>query len=173
MSEFRDFIKVVYLSAPMDQLSADKDVEEKYSMSKWRERAEKYFSKKGIQVINPVRTTRKIKDRWIIEGDKLAIRHADALLVNYTQLHLPGVNGKIVKGTGTTMEIIYAHERGKVVVIYDENREAEELSVWLREHASIIVSSRIEALKWINSLNNKRLYPDLFASIEEDLDTDE
>ena len=59
MGEFHKLVKTCYLSGAMDGLSTD-TVDEKFSMSIWRDRSEKYFSKNGIDVINPIRFLQRL-----------------------------------------------------------------------------------------------------------------
>lgn len=72
----------------------------------------------------------------IVELDKIDIAQSDALLVNYDK---PSV--------GTSMEILYAWERGKLVVIVA--KEGERLSPWLRYHSHAIFSSFDGAITFI------------------------
>lgn len=69
----------------------------------------------------------------IVNGDKADIDASDAILVYYVS---PSV--------GTSMEILYAWERGKIVIVW--NVSGGELSPWIRFHAHYIVDSQQEAL---------------------------
>lgn len=155
MSEFKDFVRTVYLSGPMDNLNTSNDPV--LSMSLWREKAERYFADKGIQVVNPLRTPTATNQKFIVRGDKMSIKHSQAVLVNLTQVGKPGVNGKAVMGAGTIMEIIFAYSQGIPVVLFDTERSYEEISVWVKYHCVQICSTKLEAMQWITSLNDKRV----------------
>lgn len=76
--------------------------------------------------------------REIVELDKVDVTNSDVLLVNYDR---PSV--------GTSMEILYAWERGKLVVVVV--KEDERISPWLRYHAHAIRHSFADALAFIRS----------------------
>lgn len=71
--------------------------------------------------------------REIVELDKLDIDEADILLVNYDR---PSV--------GTSMEVLYAWEHGKTVLVVC--REDSVISPWLRYHAHHIVHDFASAI---------------------------
>jgi nucleoside 2-deoxyribosyltransferase len=68
----------------------------------------------------------------IVENDKRDIDGSDVVLVNYVK---PSV--------GTSMEILYAWERGKRIIVVCEPDAV--LSPWLTYHATTIVHSMREA----------------------------
>jgi nucleoside 2-deoxyribosyltransferase len=70
----------------------------------------------------------------IVELDKADVEACDVLLVNYDR---PSV--------GTSMEVLYAWERGKRVIVVC--REGERISPWLRYHAHHIVHDLDAALQ--------------------------
>lgn len=70
----------------------------------------------------------------IVVSDKADIDGCRALLVNYDR---PSV--------GTSMEVLYAWERGKKVVVVA--KKGTKLSPWLRYHATVIVDSFALAFK--------------------------
>lgn len=72
----------------------------------------------------------------IVEKDKADIDASDVLLVKYDK---PSV--------GTSMEVLYAWERDKQVVIVADS--ATKISPWLRYHSHKIVSSFSDALQFI------------------------
>mgnify|MGYP001578124907 FL=1 len=154
--EFNKLIKVTYLSSPMERLTMG-GKNDPLSMIWWREYANKYFGKNGIDVLNPVLCPSELNPRFIVRNDKTAIRQSDALLVNFTQIGNPGVGGKIVIGAGTIQEIIYGYEQEKTVVLFDENRPYDELPLWVRYHSSIICKTQKEAMDFIISINHKKL----------------
>lgn len=72
--------------------------------------------------------------REIVELDKIDVATADVILVNYDK---PSV--------GTSMEVLYAWERGKRIILMC--RPDAVISPWLRYHAHHIVPSLAEALE--------------------------
>lgn len=76
----------------------------------------------------------------IVELDKVDVSDSDVLLVNYEK---PSV--------GTSMEVLYAWERGKVVVVVSA-KGAAGLSPWLTYHAHHIATSFADAIGWVASL---------------------
>jgi nucleoside 2-deoxyribosyltransferase len=72
----------------------------------------------------------------IVEFDKIDVTNSDVILVNYDK---PGV--------GTSMEVLYAFERGKLVVVVA--KEGVSISPWLRYHSHKILHSFEEAVVWI------------------------
>jgi nucleoside 2-deoxyribosyltransferase len=72
----------------------------------------------------------------IVENDKRDIESADVLLVNYVK---PSV--------GTSMEILYAWERGKKIILVCEPDAV--LSPWLIYHSNAVVHSMREACNLI------------------------
>lgn len=75
--------------------------------------------------------------REIVENDKLDVDLSTIILVNYVK---PSV--------GTSMEVLYAWERGKTIVVVCP--AGEVLSPWLLYHSHRIVHSMREACAWIN-----------------------
>jgi len=72
----------------------------------------------------------------IVELDKIDVMNSDVLLVNYDK---PSV--------GTSMEILYAFERGKLVVVVAA--EGAKISPWMRYHSHAIVGSFKDAIRYI------------------------
>ncbi len=72
----------------------------------------------------------------IVEGDKDDINNASALLVNFPK-----------PSTGTCMEIIYAWEMGKYIVVVVP--EGEKISPWLQYHSHFITDSFDKAIDHI------------------------
>lgn len=88
-----------------------------------------------------VRDYRGVTDenhKEIVEDDKAEIDRCEILLVNHLK---PSV--------GTSMEILYAWERKKRVVVVSENSEN---SPWLLYHSNKIYSSLNEAVEYIKTL---------------------
>lgn len=100
----------------------------------WRE----YVKSKIPNTIDPMRRDYRGKEatayREIVELDKIDVASCDVLLVNYDK---PSV--------GTSMEVLYAWERGKQVIVVC--RKDTNLSPWMRYHAHKIVHSFDEALE--------------------------
>jgi nucleoside 2-deoxyribosyltransferase len=77
----------------------------------------------------------------IVEGDKKDIDDSYALLVNAS-----------VPSTGTSMEVLYAWERSKVVVsVYTSDRPP---SPWLAYHSDAVFGSLDEAIQFLNGMVN-------------------
>lgn len=74
----------------------------------------------------------------IVEFDKIDVTNSDAILVNYDK---PSV--------GTSMEILYAWERGKLVVVVA--REGTNISPWLRYHSHAIRPTFEGALEFVRA----------------------
>lgn len=72
----------------------------------------------------------------IVELDKIDIGKCDALLINYSK---PSV--------GSSMEVLYAWERNKLVVVVCDNDKA--IGPWLRYHSHGIFPTIDEALRFI------------------------
>jgi nucleoside 2-deoxyribosyltransferase len=73
----------------------------------------------------------------IVEGDKEDIDKADILLVNFVK---PSV--------GTSMEILYAWERKKEVLVVTENNQ---ISPWLIYHSTKIFKNIQEVVDYLKS----------------------
>lgn len=105
----------------------------------WRELVKSKWSGKTL---DPMRRDYRGKEdesvKQIVEFDKIDIMNSDIVLVSYDK---PSV--------GTSMEIIYAFERGKfVVIVADHNTR---ISPWLRYHSHAIVGSFAAALSFIEA----------------------
>lgn len=105
----------------------------------WRDYSSRCLSKAGIESFDPM--VRDYRGREleagiaakIVEQDKKDIDEATHLLVYYDK---PSV--------GTSMEVLYANERGKPVVLVD--RSERPLSPWLAYHASVVFKSLDDAI---------------------------
>jgi hypothetical protein len=137
----------VYLAGPMENLHKELHPKET-SMVSWRLEARQLLSRLGATVWDPVEE--EINKEDIVECDKEAILLSDVILVNFTQIGLPGCNGKSLLGVGSSMEIMYASIFNIPVVLIDENRSLEELPLWLRYHIDIFATSVEDALNKIN-----------------------
>jgi nucleoside 2-deoxyribosyltransferase len=105
----------------------------------WREAAKA----KWPDAIDPMRRDYRGKEdesvKQIVELDKIDIMNSDVVLVNYDK---PSV--------GTSMEILYAFERGKFVVIVADH--GARISPWLRYHSHAIVGSFGAAFRFIEDV---------------------
>ena len=123
----------VYLAGPIFQ-------SEDHECIDWRREAR--IKLDAIEVFDPmVRDYRgKTSENYqrIVEEDKELIDEAQVLLVNH-----------IKPSVGTSMEILYAWERKKHVVVISEN---PEISPWLIYHSNETFSSLNDAIDHIKSL---------------------
>ena len=123
----------IYLAGPIFQC-------EDHEAIAWREEAKANLD--GFEVIDPMeRDYRGATDenhKKIVEDDKALIDSCDILLVNHLK---PSV--------GTSMEILYAWERGKKIYLICEDGE---ISPWLIYHSDKIFSSLNDAIDHIKSL---------------------
>lgn len=105
----------------------------------WREAVKA----KWPDAIDPMRRDYRGKEdesvKQIVELDKIDIMNCDVVLVNHDK---PSV--------GTSMEILYAFERGKFVVIVADH--GARISPWLRYHSHAIVGSFGAAFKFIDDV---------------------
>jgi nucleoside 2-deoxyribosyltransferase len=113
----------VYLAGPIANMS-DAETHD------WREMVARVLGDIGIEAVDPakVRDFRGVPypgDLAVVEPDKADIDSCDVLLA-YT--HVPSV--------GTSMEILYAWERAKFVVIV--HPDPAHASPWLHYHAHVL-----------------------------------
>jgi nucleoside 2-deoxyribosyltransferase len=81
--------------------------------------------------------------REIVELDKIDVAGTDVILASVPK---PSV--------GTSMEILYAWQLGKrVVLVFPDASAAEKCSPWLRYHAHGIFTSYAAACDYINALD--------------------
>ena len=103
----------------------------------WREEAKQKL--KDFEVIDPMeRDYRGVEAEnygRIVEEDKELIENSDILLVNQVKLSV-----------GTSMEIFYAWQRAKHVIVISPNGEN---SPWLVYHSEKILQSLDEAVNYI------------------------
>jgi hypothetical protein len=115
----------VYLCGPINGRGDD-------DCTVWRE----YAKSRLHDTLDPMRRDYRGKEgeawREIVELDKIDVARCDALLVYYDK---PSV--------GTSMEMIWAWERGKRIVLVDKSDKP--LSPWLRYHSHYIVRSLDDA----------------------------
>jgi nucleoside 2-deoxyribosyltransferase len=100
-----------------------------------------YAKTQLLDTIDPMKRDYRGKEsesyREIVELDKLDVRQCDVVLANCPK---PSV--------GTSMEILYAWEMGKVIAVIAEGT----ISPWLRYHSTKIFTNIRDAVEWINSL---------------------
>lgn len=105
----------------------------------WRE----YVKTRLPNTLDPMRRDYRGREmecvNEIVELDKIDVMKSDVLLVNYDK---PSV--------GTSMEVLYAFERGKAVVVVA--RPDATVSPWLRYHSHAIVHSFDEAIEFIGEM---------------------
>ena len=122
----------VYLCGPINGCT---DAEAK----DWRD----YVKTKLSDTIDPMRRDYRGREaecaNETVELDKIDVMKSDILLVNYDK---PSV--------GTSMEVIYAFERGKAVIVVA--RPEASISPWLRYHSHKIVHSFDDAVAFIAEL---------------------
>ena len=125
----------VYLSGPI------KDATDEEAKG-WREDAEFFLGQIGVTLINPMR--RDYRDNpcshlpGLVEQDKIDIGMSDIILVHFSR---PSV--------GTSMEILYAWERGKRVITVSEDYTND---AWLVYHSHHIYRTLDEAYEKIRHL---------------------
>ncbi|WP_376710344.1 nucleoside 2-deoxyribosyltransferase [Pseudochrobactrum lubricantis] len=76
----------------------------------------------------------------IVEFDKIDVINSDVILVNYDK---PSV--------GTSMEILYAWERGKLVVVVSKHGK-QGLSPWLLYHSHEVCTSFEQAVNYVREV---------------------
>jgi nucleoside 2-deoxyribosyltransferase len=121
----------VYLCGPINGCT---DAEAK----DWRE----YVKSQLADTLDPMRRDYRGREDQcvndIVELDKIDVTNSDVLLVNYDK---PSV--------GTSMEVLYAFERGKLVVVVA--KPDASISPWLRYHSHKIAHSFAEAIAFIKT----------------------
>lgn len=113
-------MKTVFLSGPIRGLPREESLG-------WRRRAEQLLGAeyKVIHALRGREEKETLPDRRIaIQRDKADIRLADILLVNDTFQSASMI--------GTSMEVIYAHEREKLVVLFGDAHAGD---YWLDFHS--------------------------------------
>lgn len=125
----------VYLAGPIFQC-------EDHECIHWREEIKRRLP--DHEIFDPMDRDHRGKTneffREIVEGDKKHIDQADVLLVNYVK-----------PSAGTSMEILYAWERGKFVVVIPNG---DEVSPWILYHSHKLCGSIEEAIVCINGIQS-------------------
>lgn len=116
----------IYLCGPINACADSECID-------WREEAKSHFP----QTIDPMRRDYRGREadsyREIVDLDKADVRSADVLLVNY-----------IKPSVGTSMEVFYAWNIGKPVVLLCAVDAV--ISPWLRYHSTSIVNTMADAV---------------------------
>jgi hypothetical protein len=120
--------RIAYLCGPINGCTDEE-------CKNWRENFKDLWSGKTL---DPMRRDYRGKEaeawREIVELDKIDVSNCDVLIVSYEK---PSV--------GTSMEILYAWERGKPIVVVA--RPETSISPWLRYHSHKIVHSYADAAR--------------------------
>ncbi|TIL94656.1 MAG: hypothetical protein E5Y73_11135 [Mesorhizobium sp.] len=115
-------LKTIYLCGPINGCTDEECTD-------WREFVKGIWSG---PTLDPMRRDYRGKEdnsvKEIVELDKIDVINSDVILVNYDK---PSV--------GTSMEILYAFERGKLVVVVA--KDGTRISPWMRYHSHAILNS--------------------------------
>jgi nucleoside 2-deoxyribosyltransferase len=125
--------RLIYLAGPINGCT-DEECKD------WREDAKKYFGEDNT--LDPMRRDYRGRETEftaeIVEGDKADIDASTILLVNHPR-----------PSTGTDMEIFYAWERKKKVIVVVPPTSNTKISPWLDYHSHKIFFSFENALTYI------------------------
>ncbi len=121
----------VYLAGPIAGMGDDQ-------AGQWRDDATLLLNQDDIETVDPFklrdfRGTFGVADLVVVEPDKADIDSCDVVLAN---CHIVSV--------GTSMEILYAWERGKLVVVIAP--DPYHTSPWIRYHAHYLTDKLALAL---------------------------
>lgn len=118
---------IAYLCGPINGASDEE-------CNHWRDMVTELW---GGPVLNPMRRDYRGKEavayREIVELDKIDVAASDVLIVTYDK---PSV--------GTSMEILYAWQMGKPIVVVCKS--ATVISPWLRYHCHHMTNSYLDAV---------------------------
>lgn len=125
-------MKTIYLCGPINDCANSECFDWRESVKTW-----------GFKTLDPMRRDYRGKEqdfvKEIVELDKIDIVNSDIILVNYAK---PSV--------GTSMEILYAFERGKLIIVISDENTA--ISPWMKYHSQFIVNSFNAAKELIQNL---------------------
>lgn len=79
-----------------------------------------------------------VSDDELVRQDKLEIADSDVVLVNW-QSNVPKA--------GTPMEIMYAYNLGIPVIVWHSDRVYDEVSPWVRHHATLMCEKLEDAVE--------------------------
>jgi len=135
------FPKLVYLCGPIQGCSD-------YEAWDWREKVKGWGKRNSaLKFLDPMRRDYRGKENdlceEIIKMDKADIAAASIVLVNY-----PSDKQAFI---GSSMEILYAFERGKIVVVVAP--KDVPISPWMKYHSHFILDDFESARKLISSLH--------------------
>lgn len=136
--------RAIYLAGPIDNCTHEE-------MWEWRDKAKNLLH--PIHCFNPCNrhfdmtggNTDSIS-KQVVTLDKAEIAASDGLLVWYNP---PKANSRM---TGTTMEIIHAFERGKLVVVVSK---LEYVSSWVDYHSHVRFTELEPACEFIRNFYTK------------------
>ena len=125
-------MKTIYLCGPINGCTNSECLD-------WRELVKTW----GFKTLDPMRRDYRDKDedcvKEIVELDKIDVINSDIILVNY-----------IKPSVGTSMEVLYAFERGKLIIVVSDKNTV--ISPWMKYHSQFIVNSFNEAKELIQNL---------------------
>lgn len=130
-------------------------LKEKYCISRQNPEGKVLYSKRYIQIIDPMRRdyrhlSRDMKmstfedQKKIVTLDKADIRRSDAMIV---------WTGKPFPSVGTSMEVMYAFDQGVYTITVNPNNDV--LSPWLYYHSHKIVLTLDDAIDNIQKFFNE------------------
>jgi len=131
-------MKMVYLAGAIDKVSPD------FALS-WRKAAKERLIAAGYQVLDPTddknlfsgtANTTDFTPADIVETDLNMIDRADIVLAEISRTDIPY--------HGTSMELVYAMQAGKLVIVWGGCR-----SYWVRYHADCIFGVLEDALLYL------------------------
>ena len=128
--------KCIYLAGAIDHVSPE-------FATLWRRYAARKLEKVGYHILDPtagkdLKAPSDYTPEHIVETDKAMIDRSDIILAEMSKVNIPYV--------GTSMEIHYAWERGKEIVVWGGPR-----GYWIRYHAAKIFMNLGEALQYLES----------------------
>lgn len=125
--------KTIYLCGPINGCTDEE-------CTTWRELVKSLWAG---PTLDPMRRDYRGKEDEsvdeIVELDKIDVMNSDILLVSYDK---PSV--------GTSMEVLYAFERAKLVVVVAPN--GTRISPWLRYHSHHIAPTFADAIAWVDGV---------------------
>ncbi len=134
---------VIYLSGPIDNCTDEECKGWRNAIKAIHEHKYKFLDPMDRDFREPGFNLKYRK--LIVAMDKIDIARSDVVLVNFQR---PTV--------GTSMEVIYAHQLGKLVVIVNSsNIEYENLSPWLFEHCVSIFPNFVKSFVFIDEFYRK------------------
>lgn len=128
-------MKKIYLCGGIEDIPIEQ-------AASWRSKAKKVLGEH--RCLDPMRIKQTMSYRIVLENKK-DINESSVLLVNAT-----------IPSWGTGMEILYAHERDKMVVAYIGKNVDDYKNPWMLQHCTKITNTIEEAMVYIiGELNEK------------------